>query len=90
MVQIPEIPERCNGKPTTDFDCCTSTNPCNVGEGDCDSDFECAVGLRCEYDNCLRDFPYAASNWKHDADCCVRSRGITKYQTLTNYPFDIM
>ena len=33
-------------------DCCTSSNPCGVGEGDCDNDNECQSGLKCGTDNC--------------------------------------
>ena len=71
VVEIPGIPERCNGIPTDEDTCCTSTNPCNAGEGDCDSDSECAVGLTCGNNNCLKDLPYAGSNWKSYSDCCV-------------------
>ena len=28
------------------YDCCTSDNKCGVGEGDCDNDSECQLGLK--------------------------------------------
>ena len=52
---------------STDYDCCTVSNPCNKGKGDCDSDGECAGGLICGKDNC-RDF---TSNAESNTDCCV-------------------
>ena len=52
---------------STDYDCCTKSNPCNKGEGDCDKDSECASGLKCGTDNC-RDFN---SNAAADFDCCI-------------------
>ena len=41
----------CNGK---DDGCCTTTEPCQEGFGDCDSDDQCAGDLRCGRDNCDR------------------------------------
>ena len=35
----------CNGL-DTDFDCCTNQAPCGYGQGDCDTDSECAGNLR--------------------------------------------
>jgi len=43
---------------------CTTSNKCGVGEGDCDSDNQCADGLFCGEDNCNND---ALPN---DYDCC--------------------
>ena len=51
----------CNGNDT----CCTSSNQCDIGEGDCDYDQDCADGLICGTDNCPSDFPATA-------DCCVK------------------
>ena len=31
---------------------CTSKNPCEENEGDCDNDNECQKGLKCGIDNC--------------------------------------
>lgn len=33
-----------------DWDFCSTSCPCNVGEGDCDSDSECVTGLECIHD----------------------------------------
>ena len=41
----------CNGN---DDGCCTTTEPCREGFGDCDSDAQCAGDLRCGRDNCDR------------------------------------
>jgi len=43
--------------------CCTSTNQCLEGEGDCDSDSDCAGSLVCGTNNC--DSVFAATH-----DCC--------------------
>ena len=51
--------------------CCKKKNgPCTEGEGDCNKDSECGIGLECGHNNCLRDFnsPEAASGKRHD--CC--------------------
>ena len=61
----------CNGIPTTDWSCCTSASPCNVGGGDCDNDADCSGTLTCGRDNCRRDFSSGGSSWSSSADCCV-------------------
>jgi len=50
---------------STDADCC-KTKKCAEGEGDCDSDSECADGLVCGTNNCGAGFPNS------DYDCCVK------------------
>ena len=35
-----------------DGSCCTSDNPCNLGEGDCDTDEHCIGDLVCGTNNC--------------------------------------
>ena len=53
--------------------CCTATNPCGLGEGDCDTDDECGAGLRCGTDNCHSDFGWASKYGVVGAtDCCER------------------
>ena len=66
----PTSPAHCNGVPTTGWSCCTTSNPCDVGGGDCDSDSSCVAGLHCGRDNCKRDYSSAGSNWADSADCC--------------------
>ena len=34
--------------------CCTEDNPCDEGEGDCDSDSDCKGSLECGSNNCAR------------------------------------
>ena len=60
----------CNGVPKTDMNCCTRNKPCNIGGGDCDSDYDCAGNLKCGLNNCAADFSSPGSNWKLNADCC--------------------
>ena len=58
----------CHGIPSTDWSCCSSTSPCDIGGGDCDNDSDCAESLKCGHDNCIDDFPFG--NWNKQADCC--------------------
>ena len=50
--------------------CCTSSNPCGEGEGDCDSDEDCMGSLKCGQgsghdDNCDNTLGFPG-----DYDCC--------------------
>ena len=51
------------------YDCCTSANPCGIGQGDCNSadNTTCSGDLKCGVNNCLSDFGFGAS----DTDCCI-------------------
>ena len=50
---------------TTDkWACCTTLQPCEYGEGDCDNDGECAGSLVCGTNNCGGIFDSGA-------DCCI-------------------
>ena len=42
--------------------CCTKSKPCNVGDGDCDNDNQCAGSLVSGTDNCP---------WGGGDDCCM-------------------
>ena len=53
----------CNGDDT----CCTSSNQCDIGEGDCDKDLDCIGNLFCGKDNCVGD------TFEEDDDCCTDS-----------------
>lgn len=58
---------RCN--PDNDFhyddECCSKSDPCDEGEGDCDHDRDCKHELICGSNNCPPPFP-------PNADCCHR------------------
>ena len=50
--------------------CCTSSNQCGAGEGDCDSDADCSGNLKCgqgsgKDDNCDTTLGFPATY-----DCC--------------------
>jgi len=47
------------------WNCCTSSNQCGEGEGDCDSDADCIGNLKCGHDNCNTALGFASN-----ADCC--------------------
>ena len=61
---------RCNGVPRTNWSCCTHTEPCDAGGGDCDRDSDCLGSLKCGNNNCHSDFATDGSNWNTIADCC--------------------
>jgi hypothetical protein len=62
---------RCKFKGQTDYNCCSSRNPCGKGLGDCDFDRDCLRGLKCGTNNCWRQFPVQNGyNWDIQADCC--------------------
>ena len=42
-----------------------------IGEGDCDSDLECQLGLICGTNNCKKEFPKNGTKWKEFDDCCT-------------------
>ena len=66
----PPPPPPCSGIPYTDWACCSSANPCDIGGGDCDRDADCAGDLTCGNNNCKADFSSTGSNWSPQADCC--------------------
>ena len=71
-----DAPSACNGAPgcdatTNDWNCCTSSNPCAVGEGDCDTDSDCDANLVCGTDNCKSfDSAWSSSSF----DCCIEGK----------------
>ena len=61
--------KRCNGE---DDDCCTSSDRCNIGEGDCDFDSDCSENLFCGMNNCVGD------TFDIDDDCCTNRSDYTQ------------
>lgn len=55
-----------------DWSYCTSNRKCSLGQGDCDSDNDCAAGMTCGQDNCRSFHPTASPA----ADCCYDKPGI--------------
>ena len=43
--------------------CCSASNQCGIGEGDCDYDIDCSNNLICGSSNC-------GANFHPLADCC--------------------
>lgn len=62
--------QTCNGGTYRESkDCCTSSNQCSEGQGDCDGDYECRGDLVCGgTNNCGQEF-YAG------AECCINKGG---------------
>ena len=57
---------RCDGA-ILDWSCCSHDSPCGIGQGDCDSNIDCAGGLICGKDNCGPNSPHQSY------DCCVEN-----------------
>ena len=54
--------------------CCSRNSPCKAGEGDCDHDLECGVGLVCGTNNCKTGtFPL----FSDQDDCCKKRATFT-------------
>ena len=49
--------------------CCTSKNRCDIDQGDCDSDSDCKIGLKCGNDNCPKK---SGHEWDSGDDCCYK------------------
>ena len=49
--------------------CCTSLNRCDIDQGDCDSDSDCKLGLKCGKDNCPMK---SGHQWDSTDDCCYK------------------
>jgi hypothetical protein len=58
----------CNAKTWESYnnECCSTEEPCGLGEGDCDVDEECIGNLVCGTNNCRQD----GSGFTRQADCC--------------------
>ena len=46
------------------WSCCSSANPCNVNQGDCDTNEDCIGDLVCGISNCI------GSEFPPNVDCC--------------------
>jgi len=56
------------------WECCTPSNPCGIGEGDCDYDSDCSGSLICGHDSaCNHGYAYYDSSW----DCCIEEYSST-------------
>ena len=65
----------------TDWNCCSSSNPCTVGQGDCDSDSDCQGSLICGH-NTSTDCPSGAPG---SFDCCIAAPAPPSCDTLTDW-----
>ena len=57
----------CNGKDN----CCTSSNPCAIGDGDCNEHTDCAEGLFCGDNNCAGSGLWGNGGFSYLDDCCT-------------------
>merc|ERR1711915_674333 len=80
----PKLPD-CNGS-HDQHSCCTSTNKCGKGGGDCDSDNDCEAGLKCGTNNCKSFNPSAdpTNDCCYDSKDCNGSYGEDYCRTSTN------
>jgi hypothetical protein len=67
---VPKLPMHCRGG----HHCCNKDhlNMCLEGEGDCNSDTDCAGVLKCGNNNCLSFHPAGGGQWDAEDDCCER------------------
>ena len=59
---------RCQGRNVDKGKCCSTGNPCEEGEGDCENDSECSGSLVCGINNCKQFGQFFHSK----DDCCER------------------
>jgi len=71
--------------------CAGANNGCNgnlaLGDGDCDTDHECAYGLVCGTNNCRVEFKHSGGLWQKGDDCCTTKAGRMKYAYLVRRRF---
>ena len=73
---------RCTGNIICEFgshsqiqECCSTSNQCGEGQGDCDKDSECLGNLVCGTDNCdASKFPDSDRT-----DCCRKGNGLCEF-----------
>ena len=58
------LPKTCRGGDS----CCSASQPCSAGQGDCDQDSQCEDTLVCGNNNCGR----IGGEWDSEDDCCER------------------
>ena len=70
MILIVDAIDRCtSGSFSQIGSCCTTNNPCEINQGDCDYDDQCKGDLVCGEDNCGSNFTSTAM------DCCEVKAG---------------
>ena len=78
------LAEVCNGIGNNVYTCCSSSNQCDVNQGDCDSDNDCRDDLVCGNNNCESPFPLST-------DCCEEPRNFSNILICNNrMPFFII
>ena len=81
----------CGGNDNNGEGGCLAQGPMGLGDGDCDSDDQCAEGLKCGTDNCgaFHDsWGWSCESvygWDKTDDCCARDDG---HGGLTTVPLD--
>ena len=60
-----DCPERDDEYGDEGWSCCTISNPCGEGKGDCDNDSHCKANLKCGNDNCNTTLGFHP-----EMDCC--------------------
>jgi len=76
---------------TKERPCAGANNGCNgnlqLGDGDCDSKYDCAAGLVCGTNNCRIEFGHSGGLWQRGDDCCTTKAGRKKYAYLNRRRF---
>jgi len=68
----PGVGAVCDWSGSKKWSCCSASNQCGAGEGDCDEDEDCAGALKCGSNNCFTDDGPGAL-FSSAADCCYDS-----------------
>jgi len=74
-----KLGSNCNGGSKEGMlDCCSTSTPCGIGQGDCDHDLHCAGDLVCGKNNCGYQF------WS-TADCCTTKEDHAYHHDVYHY-----
>ena len=85
ILPLIESTSKCDGQLSEkeSEECCSESNTCEIGEGDCDKDSECTGNLVCGTDNCKSIFGHGSKT----QDCC--EEGETLCMWKDKYQFDM-
>ena len=63
-------PTGCHNGNAGESSCCSNSNQCLAGEGDCDDNNDCIGNLQCGQNNCDKELGFNS-----DSDCCYDPNG---------------
>ena len=77
ILSLTESKSKCDGQLSEkeSQECCSESNTCDIGEGDCDKDSECTGNLVCGTDNCYSIFGHGSKT----LDCCEKGETLVLF-----------